>query len=63
MACPPSDRTDRVLDEYLGVPVVGLEKEELATWLQQPVDSAEILGIQVVADDGGADDIIEALLR
>ncbi len=55
------DRPDRRFEEHLRVPVVRFEEQQLPPRLQQAVERGEVLGVGVVAQDGGADDVIEAL--
>ena len=59
----PADRPDRRLEEHLRIPVVRFEEQQLPARLQQPVQRREVLGVGVVAEDRGADDVVEALRR
>jgi hypothetical protein len=58
-----TDRADRVLDQPIRVPEVGLEEQELPAWLEQAMKHRQVLGVSVVAEDAGAHDVIEALSR
>ena len=58
----PTGRDDG-LHEHLRVPEVRLEEEQLAPGLEQAVQRPQVLPVPVVADDRGADDVVEALRR
>ncbi len=60
---PATHRRHRVLHEYLRVPVIRLEEEELPARLQQPVDLAQVVRIPVVAQDPRAHHVVEARRR
>ena len=61
IAGPAPQRPNGVLEVHLGVPVVGLEKEQLATGLQKAMQRFEVLAVRVVAQDGRPYDVVEAL--
>ena len=61
IAAPPPDRPDRRLHEHLRIPVVRFEEQQLPARLQQAVERGKVLGVGVVAEDRGADDVVEAL--
>jgi hypothetical protein len=63
IASPPTERTDNILEKNLGVPKIRFEEEKLTTRLQQTAKGGEIVSVLVMAKDGRANHIIEALCR
>src|SRR5690349_8659577 len=56
-----SEGAHRPLEHDLRVPEVGFEEEDLTARLEEAVDVPEIEAVGVVTEDGGADDVVEAL--
>ncbi len=57
---PPAQTRQDSLERYLGIPVIGLKEQNLASELQQSPDGRQILRVEVVAKNCGADDVIKA---
>src|SRR5258707_11573441 len=60
VACPAPEGPDDALEKYLRIPVIGLKKENLAARLEQPVQGLKVLGEKLVAEDRGAQYVVEA---
>ena len=63
VARPAAQWRDEALEKYLRVPIIGLEKENLAAWLEQPVQGLKVLGEKVVAEDRGTHNVVESFRR
>jgi hypothetical protein len=63
IAAPAAQSGNHVFQQHLRIPIVRLEKQHLATRLEQTVQDLQILRIQVVAEYCGSNDIVEAFSR
>src|SRR5260370_6571837 len=60
---PSAQPRQDILDRHLRVPVVGLEKQNLPSELQQSPNHRQILPVEVVTENGSTDDVVKALRR